>query len=383
MKTQTRRLLLRFLATLAVVLLLLTTGVSCLISVNPGDGTQESSSSEFSSLPEDTEFFYATQTQTPEAAGTVAEAAARVSAAVVEIETETVETYFGQTYTSAGAGSGVIISKNGCVLTCYHVIAGCTNVYVYTKNGTQYTATVVGYDEWSDLALLKIEATADLPYVTFATAESGDSYVVAGEQVFAIGNPLGYLGGSVTVGYISATGRTISVEGIPMTLLQTDTAVSPGNSGGGLFNLRGQLVGVVNAKLVVEGAENIGFAIPSTTALWVADQLAKQGYVSGRPYLGMGFSRTDPLTISTYQYNSELSSLNPSLGSFQIKSGDILMAVNGENVTTLEELYTILSAVRVGDTVAATIYRQSGRNPFNQSTYDSYEVVLRIHERNR
>ncbi len=376
----------RVLSLAALVLLfgLLSSMTSCLVlpSGSGSESSNQDSSSVFSSLPPDTEFYYATKVSTPEAAGTVAEAVDRVAGAVVEIETETVSSYFGQSYTSAGAGSGVIISKNGCIITCYHVIQGCTNVYVYTNDGTQYTATVVGYDQWSDLALLKIEATKDLPYVTFATAETGKHCVVPGEQVVAIGNPLGYLGGSVTVGCISATSRSVMVEGFPMTLLQTDAAVSPGNSGGGLFNLNGQLVGIVNAKLTVEGAENLGFAIPSTEVLSVADQLAQKGYVSGRPFLGMSFSSSSSgLTISGYQYNSELAVLNPTLGDFTIQNGDVLAAIDGTRIDSVGRLHTVLSGKKVGDTVTATIHRVSGRNIFNQYTYDSYDIVLRIHER--
>ncbi len=333
-------------------------------------------------VPENTELNYAKRVMTATEAGTVATVYANVSATVVEIQTETKSTYYG---TTSGAGSGVIVTENGYIVTCYHVVEGCTSIYVSTNDGTQYTASFVGGDTWSDIAVLKIDADRELPYATFATAESDNQqYIVPGEQVIAIGNPLGYLGGSVTVGYISALDRSITIDGVPMTLLQTDTAVSPGNSGGGLFNLYGELVGIVNAKSAVDNAENIGFAIPSDYTLYVVDQILKQGYVSGRPYLGISFSGSTSgggLVVNRYEYNSELAALNSSLKSgFEIKEGDILTAIDGSEVSDYADVRTAIAGKNVGDTVVLTVYRASGRTPFG-SSYSEYKVTVKIHEK--
>lgn len=217
------------------------------------------------------------------------EVAKTISPTVVSITTEkmTVNNFWFGPQISSGAGSGVIISENGYILTCAHVISGANSIQVTTSDGVVYTATVVGSYEDGDIAVLKIEAEG------LQTAVLGDSdKIQLAETVYAVGNPGGTLSGSITDGIISATSRTISISienevgpyglGInnrivSLDVLQTNAAVSPGNSGGGLFNANGELIGIVNAKSSGENQEGLGFAIPVNTAQEIAVSLINTG----------------------------------------------------------------------------------------------------------
>lgn len=309
--------------------------------------------------------------------GSVPAVVEAVEKAVVEIRTETaVNDPFNGNYVQSGAGSGVIISENGLVLTCNHVIEGASTVTVTLTDGTDYTAEVLGTDSWSDLALLQIEGKG-FSYATLAKAPEGEkvySYMKVGETAIAIGNPLGELGGSVSVGIISALGREVTIEGMPMTLLQIDASVNPGNSGGGLFNLRGELIGIVNAKSTGDSVEGIGFAIPSTYAIEIVSQLYKQGYVSGRPYLGMYFQNTSyGLQIVSYEFNSELT------GGKTVEKGDYLQSIDGKKIDSMSDIRTILAGKNPGDTIKMTVSRLVGAFGY-QSRYESMEFTLTIHE---
>lgn len=328
-------------------------------------------------LPDGTKFYYATEVASPETAGNIAKVTADMRDTVLEIYTANA--------TSDSSGSGVFISATGVIITCYHVVEGATKIEAVTTSGDRYTATVVGYDTWTDLAVLTIEnpENKSFPYATFAVSDPDKGRcVVLGEPVIAIGNSLGTLGGSVTDGIVAGLDREVEVEGVPMTLLQTNAAVSPGNSGGALFNLKGQLIGIVNAKSVASSADNIGYAIPSDTAVPVVDQLLKQGYVSGRPYLGIAFQSTSSyLTVSSYEYGTELAELNPDLSpDFAIKAGDIIAKADGVTVNSMASLRTVLATKSVGDTIKLTIYRRTKQDFFGQYDYDTYEVTLRVHE---
>lgn len=285
----------------------------------------------------------------------------KVQDTVVEIRTETTVTsaYYGD-YVQSGAGSGVIVSEDGLILTCDHVISGAGTITVVLTDGREFIAEVYGEDSWSDLALIKIEATglhaAEMPAAAAKDDATYKSYLAVGESVIAIGNPLGELGGSVSNGIISALGRNVNVEGVPMTLMQTNAAVNPGNSGGGLFNMYGELIGIVNAKSTGDSVEGIGFAIPVSDAIVVYKQLYSQGYVSGRPYLGLYFEETtNGLKILSYDYNSELT------GGQTIQSGDMLYSVDGTVITSFAALKTVLSHKKVGDTVLIQIERYERR----------------------
>ena len=182
----------------------------------------------------------------------------------------------------SGAGSGVIISQDGYILTCAHVVSGATSVKVQLNGSDEsYDATIVGQDSTSDIAVLKIVATGLTPAVI------GDSDALAvGEVAVAVGNPLGTLSNTVTDGIVSALNRQVTVQNNDMTLIQTDASISPGNSGGGLFNANGELIGIVNAKSSYSEAEGIGFAIPINTAMEISRQLIESGSVA-RPALGV------------------------------------------------------------------------------------------------
>ena len=189
---------------------------------------------------------------------------------------------YGQSYEVPGSGSGVILTEDGYIATCAHVVDGAKSVKVTLNDDTSYDAAIVGTDSKNDIAIIKIDATGLVPAVV------GDSETLTvGSEVIAIGNPLGELRGTATAGIISATNRTIEVEGQAMTLIQTDAAISPGNSGGGLFDATGKLIGIVNAKVSDSRAEGLGFAIPVNSVLDEISDLLNYGYVTGRPYLGV------------------------------------------------------------------------------------------------
>lgn len=214
---------------------------------------------------------------------TKAEIVQMAAPSIVGIDVEgTATDWYGRSAITQGSGSGIIVSADGHIITNNHVVEGAKNIKVYLQDDTEYDAVLVGTDEKSDLAVIKIEAAGLTPVVM------GDSdALVVGEDVVAIGNPLGELRGTATSGMVSALSRTITIDDRAMTLLQTDAAINPGNSGGGLFNARGELVGIINAKVASSSTEGLGFAIPVNNAKQVISDLMDLGYVSGRAYLGV------------------------------------------------------------------------------------------------
>lgn len=291
--------------------------------------------------------------------GNYADVATAVHETVVEISTEIVQTnsIFGQ-YVTGGAGSGVIISADGLILTNYHVIAGATKIVARLTNGTEYEATVAGSDSETDIALLKINASG----LKFASMGNSDALVV-GQEVVAIGNPLGELGGSVTNGIVSALDREVEIEGELMNLLQTNAAVNPGNSGGGLFNLAGELVGVVNAKSSGTGIEGIGFAIPINDAVSVIKELSEYGYVRGRVHLGIRYNEILEITMQYYYYGYTKpgvyvveSPLNP-----ELKKNDRIVAIDDEEISCAADIKAVLRKHKIGDKLKVTVVR-NGRN---------------------
>ena len=257
-------------------------------------------------------------------------------------------------YITEGAGSGVIITADGYIITNYHVIDNASTVTVSTNDGNKYAAKVIGYDNDSDIAVIKIEATGLTPAVV------GDSTkLVVGEEVIAIGNPLGSLGGTVTNGIISALAREITIDGTQMTLLQTNAAINPGNSGGGLFNMAGELVGIVNAKSSGSGIEGLGFAIPSSTAAQVVEQLINYGYVRGRVSLGISYMDiSDSYTAMMYRVNTLGMYILESEYNDGLKIGDRVTAVNGNEITYGSDLKAILKDCKVGDKLTLTVVRE-------------------------
>lgn len=276
------------------------------------------------------------------------------SPSVVEVYTETkqVSSWF-QDYVTEGAGSGVILSEDGYIVTNHHVIDGANTIKVRLSGGQSYTASLTGTDEKTDLAVLKISASG----LTAATLADSSS-VRVGDFVIAIGNPLGELGGTVTNGIISAKDREITIDGEPMTLLQTSAAVNPGNSGGGLFNLDGELVGVVNAKSSGEDVEGLGFAIPANTVKEITQELIQHGYVTGRPQLGISVAQiTKPgMGWQTY-YSTPGLYITQSSADNGLKAGDRILQIDGTAIDSAADVSTVLNRHSVGDIVEVVVSR--------------------------
>ncbi len=300
---------------------------------------------------------------------TMSEAVALIKDSVVEINTEHMVTgsIFGQ-YIASGAGSGVIVAKEGYIITNNHVVAGAKTIKVTLTNGNKYDAKLIGTDSATDIAVIKID-----PDETLTTAVLGSSEkLVLAEDVIVIGNPLGSLGGTVTCGIISALDRQITVEGEKMTLLQTNAAVNPGNSGGGMFNLRGELVGIVNAKSTGEDVEGLGFAIPIDTAYTVFNQLVEFGYVRGRVDHGLNLvDINDWFMASSYRVSAFGVYVLESKYTDEIKNGDRIVSVNGTEVTTSTDITAALSDCEVGDKVKFVLARK-GRTVEAELTLREY-----------
>ena len=296
---------------------------------------------------------------------TTSQVSEMVSPSVVVITTEQVVysqwSWYGQNQVESGAGSGVIISSDGYILTCAHVVSGASQITV-TIGDTDYTATVVGKDDTSDVAVLKIDATGLTP----ATVGDSDSLSV-GDSVLAVGNPLGQLGGTVTSGIVSALNRSVTIRGTSstntMSLIQMDASVSPGNSGGGLFNMNGELIGLVNAKSSSSNAEGLGFAIPINDAIQVAQDLLENGYVSGRPYMGITYiAVTDAQTAAQFNVNAygvyvvDVVQGGPA-DKAGLKVGDRIVSIDGTEIAQKDDLGTLMQQHTAGDTLSITVAR--------------------------
>ena len=299
----------------------------------------------------------------------------QVADTVVEIVTTQVQTGqfgYGQ-YVTSGAGSGVLIDKDGrgFIITNQHVIGDQpeqTTITVRLTNGSEYEAKYIAGDESSDIAILKIDAT-DLPYAVMGSSEK----LNVGQSVVAIGNPLGELGGTVTNGIISAKDRQVIVDGNRMTLLQTNAAINPGNSGGGLFDMAGRLIGIVNAKQSATGIEGLGFAIPIDVAWAVASDLIQYGYVTDRLTLPFDAEYWDDLTLSyplwgtismpngVYIAQSRLSDL---------KQYDLILEINGKTIDTLSDYYSAIDQIEKGDTVSMVVGRLVGKKEMDEHTVE-------------
>ena len=267
---------------------------------------------------------------------------------------KTVVEIYVQTPSGGGAGSGVIYDPNGYIVTNYHVANETrTSITVILYDGSQYEAKYIYGDELSDLAVIKIEKT-DCDYAVF-----GDSdHMTYGDLVLAIGNPKG-LGLSVTDGIISRPGESVTFDDATMTLLRTSAAINNGNSGGGLFNLKGELIGIVNAKLASSSIDNIGYAIPSTTVVKCINDLKDYGYITGRAYLGIDIN-TKQYTAWPYQYTllqvKEIFE-NGSAANSDLRVGDILYRYQGTNISSFDVLTQQLTKYSVGDTIKLTVLR--------------------------
>lgn len=292
---------------------------------------------------------------------TVQEITETAKPSVVEIKTESVTSdAWMQQYVTEGAGSGVIVTGDGYIVTNNHVIEGASKIMVTLADGSEYDAKLIGTDSMTDVAVIKVNAKGLTP----ATYGNSDQLAV-GDLAVAIGNPLGELGGTVTAGIISALDRELVIDGKSMTLLQTDSSINPGNSGGGLFNSDGQLVGIVVAKSSGSDVEGLGFAIPINTAADVAHQLMEGGYVKGQPSTGMTYTESGGSSDSfgmffggssaTSVYIYSIEGKNAKRAGF--KSGDMVYAVDGEVIESFDHLSSIITSHKVGDKITYTIVR--------------------------
>ncbi len=306
----------------------------------------------------------------------VVDVVAAVKDSVVEIRTESVIGGTGRfkQYIVSGAGSGVIISEGGLIITNHHVIDGATKITVTFTDGTTADATLIGTDEEADIAVISVASAGK----ELKPATLGDSdKLLLGQTVLAIGNPLGELGGSVSRGIISSTAREISVDSSSkMTLIQTDAAINPGNSGGALFNLRGELIGIVNAKSSGDSIEGLGFAIPINAAWSVADNLIKFGYVPGRVILGLkGVKLEDNYGDYMLSYGNCVVVTEADADS-AFKVGDVITSVGSVSVSSVSELQKALRAYNVGDTVKIKVTRQYNEGFFTYSRSGYVDAVV-------
>ncbi|MBQ6065262.1 MAG: trypsin-like peptidase domain-containing protein [Clostridia bacterium] len=284
---------------------------------------------------------------------TAAEVYAANVNSTVGITTSVITTnFFGMRTSGAAAGSGFIISEDGYIVTNYHVVEDSTSIKVTTYDGASYDATLVGYDESNDVAVLKIDAKGLTP-VTMGSSED----LNVGDEVVAIGNPLGELTFSLTKGNVSAKDRTVTLSGnVTMKLIQTDAAINSGNSGGALFNMYGEVVGITNAKYSSSSSsseasiDNIGFAIPLDSVKDIITSIIEKGYAV-KPYIGVQLTdAADAALIYSVVKGSPAEEAG-------LQANDIVTAANGEKVTCADDLTAIVKAMEPGDKLTLTVSR--------------------------
>ena len=294
---------------------------------------------------------------------TTAEIYAKYVNSCVGITVDIVSTnVFGQTVTGAAAGSGFVITEDGYILTNYHVIDGANSIKVTFDNGKEYTATYVGGEEKNDIAVIKVDATGLTPVVI---GKSSDMLV--GEQVTTIGNPLGELTFSESTGIISALDRSITMsDGRQMNMIQTDCAINSGNSGGPLFNSHGEVIGIVSAKYSSgsnsssASVEGLGFAIPMDDVASMVSDLVKNGYVTGKPIMGISVADVDE-SVTSYgvPQGAIIRVVTPDLCGAKagLQAGDIVTKIDNTDVTSASDLTSTIGNYKPGDKVTLTIFR--------------------------
>ena len=293
---------------------------------------------------------------------TVAQIVDKNENAVVEIVVSgTQQNMWGQLQLVQGAGSGVIVKEDGYIATNYHVIQGANKVQVTLHNGESYPATIIGSDPANDIAVIKIDAK-DL-----TTATIGDSSTVdVGDLAVAIGNPLGQLGGTATTGIISALDRTLDVEGTTLTLMQTDAAINGGNSGGGLFNNKGELIGIVESKASAVGVEGLAFALPINTVSPIINGFIENGgnvqATEATPAVGVVISDVSEENAQYYGLESAGVYIAQVTGENAMKAGfqaeDRIVSFNGKEISDSNEFITLVRKCKVGDTVSIVVSRK-------------------------
>ncbi len=293
----------------------------------------------------------------------VVQVAKNVGPTVVGITNKAVALdFFNNQVETEGVGSGVIFRNDGYIVTNNHVVANSRELIVSLADGNSVPGTLVGADEMTDIAVVKIDMK-DLPTAHFGNSDE----IMVGEPVVAIGNPMGLeFQGSVTVGVISALNRTLELDDKRFKLIQTDAAISPGNSGGALVNYDGEIIGINSAKLARSGVEGMAFAIPINTVQYVINELMEKGYVA-RPYLGVTIF--DKPTAARYGYQLNISrgvyvfqvSLNSPAGRAGIQRGDIILSLDDKPVNSVNEIRADIAARKVGDTVKIVFDRDGSQ----------------------
>ena len=283
---------------------------------------------------------------------------------VVGVSTEVTYTnFFGMNSSSAVSGTGFIISEDGYILTNYHVIElaaqNSKDVEVILNDGTRYTASIVGYEKYNDVAVLKIDATG-LNAVSFGNSDA----TAVGDLVYAVGNPLGELDFSMSTGHVSALDRAITSDesGIAINMFQIDAAVNSGNSGGPVYNAAGEVIGIVTAKYADTGVEGLGFAIPINDAVGIASDLITKGYVTGKAYMGVTvdqrynslYSQYYNMPLGAYIYSVEDGSCADTAG---IEPKDIITKLGDYEITGYTDLTSALHSFSAGDTTTVSVYR--------------------------
>ena len=293
---------------------------------------------------------------------------------VVSINTTITTNVFNQLVENAAAGSGFIITEDGYIVTNYHVIEGANTVKVTLYNGETYDATIIGGDKDYDIAVIKIEAEG-LQRVTFGDS----SNLMIGEEIAAIGNPLGELTFSMSEGIVSCVDRAINVDGTPFNMIQVTAAINPGNSGGPLFNTYGEVVGIVSAKYSSYAdtvAEGLGFAIPINDVLAMVEDIMENGRVTNRPYFAI---MAEEVTERRAQQNGYGVSQGVRINSVEaggaaekagLKAGDIIVAINGKEITGMSDLNAVKKTYKAGDTVTVTVYRDGAETDV-ELTFDA------------
>ncbi len=257
-----------------------------------------------------------------------------------------------QSMQGVSSGSGFVLSEDGYIVSNYHVVEGGTDLTVTMRSGDEHTAKLIGYDDQNDISLLKIEATG-LKAVTLGSSND----LIVGDMVVAIGNPLGELSFTQTVGYVSGKDRTVTTDGSIINMLQTDTAINPGNSGGPLFNMKGEVVGITTAKYsgtTSSGAsiEGIGFAIPISDVNQKIQDLMNFGYVTG-PYLGVSVQDTNP-SMGVYVRSVVEGSCAQTAG---VRPRDVIVALGDYEIRDLTSLTRALQNFKAGDTTTISVLR--------------------------
>ena len=295
-----------------------------------------------------------TAEETPATEGGGSTVATRILPSVVGIKATGTALSEGLPAVTESSGSGVVIDSRGYIVTNYHVIAGAEEFRVIFHDDSEASATVVGSDQRTDLALLKVEKDG------LTAAAFADDSPAVGDAAYAIGSPGGLdFAGTVTKGIVSALDRQITIDNQTMTLLQIDAAVNPGNSGGGAFDANGNLIGIVNAKSTGSNIDNLGFAIPVNTAKAVINDIIQYGYVTGR--ISTGFEPidlTDRATAISYRVSrTGIYVYKVTDTTSQFRSGDLLVSMDGTVISSMSDYNSVVDAHKIGDTIDVTIIR--------------------------